>query len=169
MTSLLNALSQGPLLTTVGVNPDLLQFYISDINGKRNYMSGQYHRYYVSGILDSFSLEEKYISLQLPSFHTFTRNVFYKLSPICFANQSVVDKCVNDGDVLTKYTYSFEVEPIPVNSHSLQCMTHIHCLLLDSLVENESFFSLYSKNNWIVPWSLALYEDIRIWGLNEVG
>lgn len=168
MTSLLNALSNGPLLSTVGVNPDLLQFYISKPNGMRNFMSGQYHRYYVSGILDAFSLEEMYISLQLPSFHAFTRNVFYRLSPSCFVDKSSIDKCISDGDVLTKYTYSIEVEPIPANSHSLQCMTCTNHSIIDSLMENESFFSLYSNNNWIVPWSLALYEDIRIWGMNLV-
>ena len=121
MNSFLTAASKGPVLTTVGVNPDLLQFYISAPNKNRTFMTGEYHRYYVSGVIDGYSLSNEAVSLQLPAFHAFTKTIFYHLSPSCFHNSTVLPSCHTDADVLMKYAYSLEVEPLPSYYHSFHC------------------------------------------------
>lgn len=148
----------------MGVNPDLLQFYISSTNERKNFMSGYYHRYYVSGVVDGFSLQDQFVSLQLPSFHIFTRNVFYSIHSSCIRDSTILSNCITDAAVLTKYAYTVEVEPLPSFAHSLQCMNGYWFGCVDSLVERSSLYFLMNENHWIVPWSMLLYEEVTLWG-----
>ena len=119
MNSFLTTLSQQPIISTIGVNPDLLQFYISTPNDELNFMTGNYQHYYVSGVVTSFSLERNYVSFQLPSFHYLSRDLYYRISPSCIQNHQFLPDCSNDADILMQYAYTIEVEEIPYIPKSL--------------------------------------------------
>ena len=166
MNSFLTTLSQQPIISTIGVNPDLLQFYISTPNNELNFMIGNYQHYYVSGVVTSFSLEKNYVSFQLPSFHYLSRDLYYRLSPSCIQNHHFLPDCSNDADILMQYAYTIEVEEIPYTPKSLICIIVISRISVVSLVDENSLFAQQFENNWPSPSFFSLYEDLRIHGIS---
>ena len=124
LPGLLYALSQGPVLTTVGVNPDLLQFYLSQNQGKPVFMAGSYQHYYVTGVLDAFGAHENqsYLALDLPAHHPLSKRIFYPIDADCFASTTRLrSDCACDASLLAAYAYSVEVEALVPFVHTLSC------------------------------------------------
>ena len=124
LPGLLHALSQGPVLTTVGVNPDLLQFYLSQNQGKPVFMAGSYQHYYVTGVLDAFGAHENqsYLALDLPAHHPLSKRIFYPIDADCFASTTRLrSDCACDASLLAAYAYSVEVEALVPFLHTLSC------------------------------------------------
>ena len=121
---LLHALSQGPVLSTVGVNPDLLQFYVSQNKDKPVFMAGSYQHYYITGVINAFGAHENqsYLALDLPAHHPLSKRVFYQIDADCFVSSSRLrDDCACDASLLAAYAYSIEVEALVPFAHSLTC------------------------------------------------
>ena len=121
---LLHSLAHSALLATIGVNPDLLQFYVSKSGDHFTYMTGTYQHYYVTGIITTFGAHENhsFLGLALPAHHPLSKRVYYQLCDDCFQTPSRLKAaCACDATTLAAYAYAVEVEPLVPHPHSLAC------------------------------------------------
>ena len=150
-----------PVLATIGVNPDILQFYVSKIDGKWNPLVGSFHRLYISGILSNFSLLAPlpHISLTVPQMQEQSRNLIFALpNPLSARDANAAN--------LAQFAYVAEIDPLPVISHRFDCIPFPPRLSVDSVVETESLMLRQWRNHWILPWSRTLYKQWAFWGVS---
>ena len=137
LQNFLLAVSKEPALSVVGVNPSVLQFYVSESHGHRNYLIGNFHRFFIAGIVTLYNIsrEEGFVTLTLPSFHPLTQNLHFLIGSRCTLN--VLNNnggsvrfsdhgCDGDASLLTYYAYTLEVEPLPSFPHSFECRFYSH-------------------------------------------
>ena len=133
-------LRDGPVLSTIGVNPDILQFYLSIIDHKINILQGSFHHWYISGILSEISPfgETPFLTLSVPFFHMDIRNLYFGLPADLLQNSSSsISQSSSDLNMdgsgnghystentkeLAHYAYVFEVDPLPRFPHPFECM-----------------------------------------------
>lgn len=129
LPGLLHALSKGPIVATVGVNPDLLQFYVSHSKNQPVFMAGSYQHYYITGILNAFIVhdDQSYLALDLPAQHPLSKRIYYLIDADCFTSSRLREDCSCDASLLAAYAYSIEVEALVPFTHSLVCCS-VHAI-----------------------------------------
>ena len=108
---------EGPVLSTIGVNPDILQFYVSELNGKKNILHGHFHRLFISGIFSEYShsSSSSYLTLAVPHFHEECRYLHIE-----------EPSAQSDSDFI-HFSFTAEIDPLPSLQHRFEC---ISCFLL---------------------------------------
>ena len=106
-----------PVLSTIGVNPDILQFYLSTIDEKVNILQGSFHHWYISGMITEVShfSATPYITLTIPFLHKDSRNLHFALSSEDNYNS------IENTRELSYYAYVVDIDPLPRLRHSFDC------------------------------------------------
>ena len=125
LSALLTAVHDQPVLATVGVNPAVLQFYVSESKNRPNFLRGAFHRYFIAGIVSSYNLagSDRFVTLTIPSFHPLSRHLHFFVPANCLADPPRGSSPLREGDAnsLAFYAYTAEIEPVPRFEHLFEC------------------------------------------------
>ena len=109
----------------MGVNPAVLQFYVSESKNRPNFLRGAFHRYFIAGIVSAYNLagSDRFVTLTLPSFHPLSRHLHFFVPANCLADPPRGSSPLREGDAnsLAFYAYTAEIEPLPRFEHLFEC------------------------------------------------
>ena len=109
----------------MGVNPAVLQFYVSESKNRPNFLRGAFHRYFIAGIVSSYHLagSDRFVTLTLPSFHPLSRHLHFPVPANCLpdAPRGSAAPCEGDANSLAFYAFTAEIEPLPRFEHLFEC------------------------------------------------